>query len=41
LHNLLWEAGCATDLEVYKAKRVEFKVAYEAVNTWIKNSLKD
>ena len=40
LHNLLWEAGCATDPKVYKAKIVELKAACETADTWIENSLK-
>jgi len=32
-HNLLWEANCATDPDVYKAKRAELKVACEDTNT--------
>jgi len=35
---LLWEVNCATDLEVYKTKRVKLKVACEAADTWIENS---
>ena len=31
LHNLLWEAGCATDPDVYKAKRPELKVTVEQI----------
>jgi len=41
LHNLLWEAGCALDSEVYKAKRAELKDVCEDANTWIDTSLKD
>ena len=41
LHNLLWEAGCATDPDVYKAKRAKLKIACEDADTWIENSLKN
>jgi len=41
LHNLLWEAGCATDPDVYKAKRAEVRVVCEEANTWFENNLKD
>ena len=41
LHNLLWEAGCTSYPEVYKAKRVEVKDVCEDENTWIETGLKD
>ena len=41
LHNLLWEVGCATNPDVYKAKRVELIVACEDADTYIENSSKD
>jgi len=39
LHLLLYEAGCALDPLVYKAKRKELKEISELAHNWIKNNI--